>query len=497
MGACLNKPGGDVAGPGTPSSKVDHHHDPATEKQASSKSTGEDSSSEKKDSPESSDESSEAASAELCLVSSVPDEPRERSTVEVVIAHAIPPSPEKDMKETPRSRPTSLRWSLRKHESKDDKEPSSPNTPTSPLKPRRQSRCTHHPLAHEHVRDVVTHILGQKKDQDRAVCVPALLPGVLYCGVFDGHGRDGETRSELATTELPKLIKRELGKVIDQGREITEKDVHDALDVSYAEFHNMLDKMYEETVYKRAVEEATMRSRTEQGSDNNDEVTHPVRMPQDGGTTATSVIVTGELVVVGWVGDSRAVLARRIAKKRGPILQRFSSRLKISTLTEDHNVAANLDEEMQRVAEQGGEIYGKHLAAGAVEGMLQLTRSLGDSPFHRTGLVVSKPGIITVPMVDDNVDPLLFLLVASDGLWDHFSNKEALSFVYKRLKKDGYADETNPAKRSMMLADCARALEQEAIKRSTERRSHSDDITVLLLTFSRGWSIEAEDSPSF
>jgi len=409
-------------------------------------------------------------------------ETRDRSSAEAALDRQPPERPHSE-------RPRSWRISLKKHDEHSVSEESEKN--------KRLSRFTNHPLAHEHVRDVVAHVLGQKKDQDRAVCVPALVPGVLYCGVFDGHGRNGEIRSELATTELPRLIKRELKKALDEGRQLTEKDIHEALDTSYDEFHSQLDTMYEETVYKRAVEAATARQRTETGDPTNEETVVPDRMPQDGGTTATSVIISGEVIVVGWVGDSRAVLARRIAKKRGPILNRFSSRLKISTLTEDHNVATNITEEMQRVAEQGGEIYGKHLAAGTVEGMLQLTRSLGDSPFHRTGLVVSKPGIVTIPIVDDNVDPLLFLLVASDGLWDYFSNKEALSFVYKKLKKDGYADEQLAEKRSQMLTDCARALEAEAVRRSNDRKSHSDDITVLLITFTKGWGIEAEDSPSF
>ena len=366
---------------------------------------------------------------------------------------------------------------------------------TDDEKRKRMSRVTHHPLAHEHVRDVITHILGQKKDQDRAICVPNLLPGVLYAGVFDGHGRNGEIRSELATTELPRLIRRELSKV--EGRKLEEKDLMEALNIAYDEFHSQLDTMYEETVYRHAKEAEVARRRSENGGIEIDEDEVQVRMPQDGGTTATSVIVAGDIIMIGWVGDSRAVLARRYAKKRGPILNRFSSRLKIFTLTEDHNVATNNDEEMARVAESGGEVYGKHLAAGAVEGMLQLTRSLGDSPFHRTGLVVAKPGIVTLPVHDANADPLLFLLVASDGLWDHFTNKEALSFVYKRLKKIDYAGEEDVKRRSNMLLETARALEAEAIKRCYERKSHSDDITVLLMTFSRGWSIEAEDAPNF
>jgi serine/threonine protein phosphatase PrpC len=352
---------------------------------------------------------------------------------------------------------------------------------------KRISRTTKHAVDLPQVRDVITHVLGQKKDQDRAVCVPALTEDVLYCGVFDGHGRNGEVRSELATTEIPRLIRDELEH--KPGRPYVAQDFCDALEVAYTTFHAQLDKLYEDTVLKYAKEE-NARIQAEFGAQAGVDA-DKMRMPQDGGTTATSVLVSGEVIVIGWVGDSRAVLARRIAQKRN-LLNRFSSRLKISTLTDDHNVAANLDEEMQRVQEQGGEIYGKHIAGDKVEGMLQLTRSLGDSPFHRTGLVVAKPGLITVPILEDRGDvaPLLFLMVASDGLWDYFSNKEAIEFVYKRLKKQKYHEEHAEDRRHEILTDVARAIENEAVRRSVDRRSHQDDITVLLVTFEEGWNLE-------
>lgn len=360
---------------------------------------------------------------------------------------------------------------------------------------RKLSRVTHDPLCHSdavhaHVRDVMTHVLGQKKDQDRAVCVPRLLPGVLYCGVFDGHGRNGEIRSELATTELPRMIAEKLGATLDAGKELGEGDLHRALDESYLQFHKDLDRLYEETVFKQAVDQAKQHYGDEANENN-------VRMPQDGGTTATSVLVAGDLLVIGWVGDSRAVLCRRAAPGRNRVLARFSSRLKIEAITEDHNVSTNNMEEMERVAEQGGEIYGSHLTAYQAEGMLQLTRSLGDSPFHRTGLVVSKPGMVTVSLADESQDPMMFLLVASDGLWDRFSNREALSFVYKRLKKERYCDQTlTEQQRGEILIECARALENEAVKRATDKKSQSDDITVLILTFSKGWELDYQEDPA-
>ena len=448
----------------------------------------------------------------------------------------------------------------------------SPAPRTSELGPdgkKRLSRSSKHAIAHEHVRDVVTHVLGQKKDQDRAAVVPNLLDDILFAGVFDGHGRNGETRAELATTELPKLIKQQLVDAM-AGKPrpwvYTEPIIHAAVEQAYAKFHHQLDSLYQEQVLQPAIEQKVKQIREERlsmrsidslesgngggggggggtttitASSSKDNLDNPdpfndaapspqvlspllnplatlpaappagaaaalpfpqnpdevnLRLPQDGGTTATSVIVAGSLIVVGWVGDSRAVLSRRIAKKKN-ILNRFSSRLKIATLTDDHNVSAGAEEDFARVAEQGGEIYGKHIAGNAIEGMLALTRSLGDSPFHRTGLVTSKPALVTVPIDDDSVDPLLFLLVASDGLWDYLSSEAAIKFVYKRLKKERYADERDPDRRAQMLIDTARALEDEVVRRATEKKGHMDDITVLLMTFSRGWSLE-ENEPT-
>ena len=105
---------------------------------------------------------------------------------------------------------------------------------------------------------------------------------------------------------------------------------------------------------------------------------------------------------------------------------------------------------------------------------------------------MAKPGLVTVPILEDRGDvaPLLFLMVASDGLWDYFSNKEAIEFVYRRLKRAKYHEEIEEGKRLDILTDVARAIENEAVRRSVDRRSHQDDITVLLLTFEEGWKLE-------
>ena len=68
--------------------------------------------------------------------------------------------------------------------------------------------------------------------------------------------------------------------------------------------------------------------------------------------------------------------------------------------------------------------------------MLQLTRSLGDTPFHKDGAVTHLPEFTTVRVVDED-EPIRFLICATDGLWDHFSNDNAVETVDKLLEDSG------------------------------------------------------------
>jgi serine/threonine protein phosphatase PrpC len=98
-------------------------------------------------------------------------------------------------------------------------------------------------------------------------------------------------------------------------------------------------------------------------------------------------------------------------------------------LTTDHNVSCCPESELERLRVVGAEVVERHLGVPNVEGMLQLTRSLGDAPFHRKGAVLHEPEMVRRPIEDS----FLFVLAASDGLWDHFTNDEAVQFVHAEL----------------------------------------------------------------
>ena len=165
------------------------------------------------------------------------------------------------------------------------------------------------------------------------------------------------------------------------------------------------------------------------------------------------------------VGDCRAVL---------------SSQGRCKHLTIDHK--ATLPSERARIERAGGSI-----SNGRVNGVLAISRSFGDVQFKTVEprlfkqeitdpeqwwggaaqAVTSEPEIVSISISSRDE----FLLLATDGLWDHFSGEEAVNFVRFRLLEH---------------ADCDKAVQQlldETAARAT-RGSHGgaswDNVSVVL-----------------
>jgi len=110
-------------------------------------------------------------------------------------------------------------------------------------------------------------------------------------------------------------------------------------------------------------------------------------------------------VYVANAGDCRAVLVKRGGKA--------------VALSEDHK--PNLPRESKRIKESGGHVYFD--GSWRVEGILAVARALGDmllKPY-----VTATPDVVEHEVSDDD----LYLILASDGLWDTISNEEAARIV--------------------------------------------------------------------
>ncbi|KAL1212600.1 putative protein phosphatase 2C 71 [Cardamine amara subsp. amara] len=125
---------------------------------------------------------------------------------------------------------------------------------------------------------------------------------------------------------------------------------------------------------------------------------------RDAGSTASTAILVGDRLLVANVGDSRAVICRggnAVAVSR------------------DHK--PDQSDERERIENAGGFV----MWAGTwrVGGVLAVSRAFGDRLLKQ--YVVADPEI-QEEKIDDSLE---FLILASDGLWDVFSNEEAVAVV--------------------------------------------------------------------
>ncbi|KAJ1700140.1 hypothetical protein LUZ63_008652 [Rhynchospora breviuscula] len=131
------------------------------------------------------------------------------------------------------------------------------------------------------------------------------------------------------------------------------------------------------------------------------------------GSTVTFVIVDGNVITVGSVGDSRAVL-----EAEGSIYY----------LSADHRLEEN-EEEVERVTASGGEV-GRLNVVGSTQvgplrcwpGGLCLSRSIGDSDVGE--FIVPVPHVKQVKLSSTGGR----LIICSDGVWDVLSSEMAFNF---------------------------------------------------------------------
>ncbi|KAJ8766064.1 hypothetical protein K2173_020580 [Erythroxylum novogranatense] len=198
-------------------------------------------------------------------------------------------------------------------------------------------------------------------------------------------------------------------------------------------------------------------------------------------------IVCGGFLYIANAGDSRVVLGR---------LQRTVKEVKAVQLSYEHNACMeSVREELHSLHPNDPQIVVLKHKVWRVKGLIQVSRSIGDAylkraEFNREPLLpkfrlhesFDKPILQAEPTIsvhklhpDDE-----FLIFASDGLWEHLSNQDAVDIVHnsprngiaRRLLKA--ALEEAAKKREMRYSDLKK------IDRGVRRHFH-DDITVIVL----------------
>lgn len=163
------------------------------------------------------------------------------------------------------------------------------------------------------------------------------------------------------------------------------------------------------------------------------------------GTTALTALILGRRLMVANAGDCRAVLCRK-----GEAID----------MSEDHR--PNYASERKRVEELGG-----YIDDGYLNGVLQVTRALGDwdmkLPRGLPSPLIAEPEFRQMVLTEDDE----FLIIGCDGVWDVMSSQYAVSLVRRGLQRHDDPEQ------------CAKDLVMQALRLNT-----FDNLTVIIVCFS-------------
>jgi serine/threonine protein phosphatase PrpC len=137
----------------------------------------------------------------------------------------------------------------------------------------------------------------------------------------------------------------------------------------------------------------------------------------ESGCTATVVMITPTFIICANAGDSRAVMSQGRA---------------VIELSRDHK--PENPEEKQRIEQNGGVVQNNR-----VNGMLAVSRAFGDFDLK----LYDKPLVSVLPefvthIRDHHQDEMI--IIACDGLWDVFSNDEAIKEVREMIWNERETD---------------------------------------------------------
>ncbi|KAL3531877.1 hypothetical protein ACH5RR_005398 [Cinchona calisaya] len=198
-------------------------------------------------------------------------------------------------------------------------------------------------------------------------------------------------------------------------------------------------------------------------------------------------VICDGLLYIANVGDSRVVLGRAEKVVRGV------TALQLST---EHNASIeSVRDELQSLHPDDSQIVVLKHKVWRVKGIIQVSRSIGDaylkkSEFNKEPLLAkfrlsepfSKPILSPEPSIFiHKLNPKdQFLIFASDGLWEHLSNQEAVDIVHS-YPRNGIAKRL--VKAALKLAAKKREMRYSDLKKIDRgvRRHFHDDITVVVV----------------
>ncbi|KAH9612032.1 hypothetical protein KSS87_002861 [Heliosperma pusillum] len=273
-------------------------------------------------------------------------------------------------------------------------------------------------------------------------------PSATYVGVYDGHG--GPQASQFVNSYLFSF----LHKFVMEHGGMSADVIRKAFSATEDEFLRLVKRT----------------------------LPHQPQIASVGSCCLVGAIVEDELFVAN-LGDSRAVLGRRGSTKLSKVVA--------ERLSTDHNVA---EEEVRREVEalhpDDSHIVVYTRGVWRIKGIIQVSRSIGDVYLKkpdinrefgnriplRRAVITAEPSIIRRKLKPQD----LFLIFASDGLWEQLSDQAAVEIVSKNPRA-GIAKRLVRA--ALQQAAKKRELSYGDIKKIEKgiRRHFHDDISVVVV----------------
>ena len=283
-------------------------------------------------------------------------------------------------------------------------------------------------------------IFGEKKINQDRFFNSDLINDFKFIGVCDGHGENGHYVSEYIKINLPFTLNNQINHLISYQK--IKKNIQEK--ISYIKKNNSdknlkkIEKIPEHEIFAELltfpqIKEILTKSFLYTNSFLLQKYEKSNDLQYSGSTCISLLFNTKNLnkIYISNLGDSRAI-----------IIKEKNKYWTCKQLSRDHKPTEK--DEAMRIYEKGGHIEKFEDEEGNLSGPLRvwdetkegpglaMTRSFGD-------IVGSNIGIINVPEVTmyDVKKEDKAIIVASDGLWEHVTNKEVVEVVKKLFgKKD-------------------------------------------------------------
>ncbi|KAG6588705.1 putative protein phosphatase 2C 63 [Cucurbita argyrosperma subsp. argyrosperma] len=279
-------------------------------------------------------------------------------------------------------------------------------------------------------------------------------PSATYVGVYDGHG--GPEASRFVNKHLVPYMHK---FALEQGG-LSEDVIKKAFNATEEEFLRLV---------KMALPAKP-------------------RIASVGSCCLVGAISNKKLYIAN-LGDSRAVLGRRVSEnQRTPVVA--------ERLSTDHNVGVDeIREEVVALHPDDAHIVVYTRGVWRIKGIIQVSRSIGDvylkkPEFNRDPIfqqfgnpvplkrpvMTAEPSILTRELKPQD----LFLIFASDGLWEQLTDEAAVEIVVKNPRAGIAKRLVNAALHEAARKREMRYAEIKKLEKGIRRHFH-DDITVIVV----------------